>query len=119
VALAFGLAAASIFPALMMGIFSKRMNSAGATAGMLAGLISTCLYLFMFLGWFFIPGTALLTADQYLFGIPPTHFGPIGALFNFGVAYLVSNATAAPPKEIQDLVESVRVPRGAGGAVDH
>jgi cation/acetate symporter len=119
VALAFGLAAASLFPALMMGIFSKRMNSAGATAGMLAGLISTCLYLFMFLGWFFIPGTALLTADQYLFGIPPTHFGPIGALFNFGVAYLVSNATAAPPKEIQDLVESVRVPRGAGGAVDH
>jgi cation/acetate symporter len=119
VALAFGLAAASLFPALMMGIFSKRMNSAGATAGMLAGLISTCLYLFMFLGWFFIPGTALLTADQYLFGIPPTHFGPIGALFNFGVAYLVSNATAAPPKEIQDLVESVRIPRGAGGAVDH
>jgi hypothetical protein len=91
VALAFGLAAASLFPALMMGIFSKRMNSAGATWGMLAGLISTCLYLFMYLGWFFIPGTAMLTADQYLFGIPPTHFGPIGALFNFGVAYLVSS----------------------------
>jgi cation/acetate symporter len=119
VALAFGLAAATLFPTLMMGIFSKRMNSAGATAGMLAGLITTCLYLFLYLGWFFIPGTAMLDSSQYLFGIPPTHFGPIGALFNFGVAYLVSNATAAPPKEIQDLVESVRIPRGAGAAVDH
>ncbi len=121
VALAFGLAAASLFPALMMGIFSKRMNSAGATAGMLAGLILTCLYLFTYLGWFFIPGTNMLenTAANYLFGIPPTHFGPIGALANFAVAYLVSNATAAPPQHIQDLVESVRVPRGAGAAVDH
>jgi cation/acetate symporter len=119
VALAFGLAAATLFPTLMMGIFSKRMNSAGATAGMLAGLVSTCLYLFLYLGWFFIPGTAMLDSSQYLFGIPPTHFGPIGALFNFGVAYLVSNATAAPPKEIQDLVESVRIPRGAGAATDH
>ncbi|MGI3185630.1 sodium:solute symporter family protein [Nioella aestuarii] len=119
VALAFGLAAASLFPTLMMGIFSKRINSSGAVAGMLAGLISTCLYLFLYLGWFFIPGTAMLDSSQYLFGIPPTHFGPIGALFNFGVAYLVSNAGAEPPKEIQDLVESVRIPRGAGAAVDH
>ncbi|MBK45599.1 MAG: cation acetate symporter [Roseovarius sp.] len=119
VALAFGLAAASLFPTLMMGIFSKRINSAGATAGMLAGLISTTLYLFLYLGWFFIPGTNMLTADQYLFGIPPTHFGPIGALLNFGVAYLVSNMTAEPPQEIQDLVESVRIPRGAGAATDH
>ncbi len=119
VALAFGLAAATLFPTLMMGIFSKRMNSQGAIAGMLAGLISTCLYLFTFLGWFFIPGTNMLDSSQYLLGIPPTHFGPIGALFNFGVAYLVSNATAAPPKEIQDLVESVRIPKGAGAAVDH
>jgi cation/acetate symporter len=119
VALAFGLAAASLFPTLMMGIFSKRINSAGATAGMLAGLISTTLYLFLFLGWFFIPGTNMLTADQYLFGIPPTHFGPIGALLNFAVAYLVSSMTAEPPQEIQDLVESVRIPRGAGTAVNH
>jgi cation/acetate symporter len=65
------------------------------------------------------PGHGNAHRGQYLFGIPPTHFGPIGALFNFGVAYLVSNATAAPPKEIQDLVESVRIPRGAGAAVDH
>jgi cation/acetate symporter len=121
VALAFGLAAASLFPTLMMGIFSKRMNSAGATWGMLAGLIVTCLYLFTYLGWFFIPGTNMLenTSANYLFGIPPTHFGPIGALANFLVAYLVSRATAAPPQEIQDLVESVRIPRGAGAAVDH
>ncbi|MBC6437000.1 MAG: cation acetate symporter [Rhodobacteraceae bacterium] len=117
VALAFGLAAATLFPTLMMGIFSKRMNSAGAVAGMLAGLISTCLYLFAYLGWFFIPGTNMLDSSQYLFGIPPTHFGPIGALFNFAVAYVVSNATAAPPKHIQDLVESVRIPRGAGAAL--
>ena len=119
VALAFGLAAASLFPTLMMGIFSKRMNSAGATAGMLVGLISTTLYLFLYLGWFFVPGTNMLSADQYLFGIPPTHFGPIGALLNFGAAYLVSSMTAEPPQEIQDLVESVRVPRGAGAATGH
>ena len=119
VALAFGLAAASLFPTLMMGIFSKRINSKGAVAGMLAGLISTCLYLFLYLGWFFIPGTALLDSSQYLFGIPTTHFGPIGAVLNFVVAYFVSNATEEVPQEIQDLVESVRIPRGAGAAVDH
>ncbi|MEM1377478.1 MAG: VC_2705 family sodium/solute symporter, partial [Pseudomonadota bacterium] len=119
VALAFGLAAATLFPTLMMGIFSKRMNSAGAIAGMLAGLIATCAYLFTYLGIFFIPGTNMLTSADYLFGIPPTHFGPIGALANFVVAYIVSRATEAPPQRIQDLVESVRVPRGAGAAVDH
>ena len=105
VALAFGLAAASLFPTLMMGIFSKRMNSAGATAGMLAGLISTCLYLFTFLGWFFIPGTNMLdnVPANYLFGIPPTAFGPVGALLNFVVAYVVSGMTKEPPQEVQDL----------------
>ncbi len=121
VALAFGLAAATIFPALMMGIFSKRVNSLGATAGMLTGLIVTCLYLFTYLGWFFIPGTNMLenTAANYLFGIPPTAFGPIGALLNFVVAYVVSSATEEPPQEVQDLVESIRVPRGAGVATGH
>ena len=88
---------------------------------MLAGLILTCLYLFTYLGWFFIPGTNMLpnTADNWILGIPPTHFGPIGALANFAVAYFVSRATAAPPAHIQELVESVRVPRGAGAASDH
>ncbi|GAA5077566.1 cation acetate symporter [Roseibacterium beibuensis] len=121
VALAFGLAAASLFPTLMMGIFSKRMNSAGATWGMLAGLLTTCLYLFIYLGWFFIPGTNMLenTASNYLFGIPPASFGPIGALANFAVAYIVSKMTAEPPQEIQELVESIRVPRGAGAATGH
>ncbi|MGF1659323.1 MAG: sodium:solute symporter family protein [Rubrimonas sp.] len=121
VALAFGLAAATLFPTLMMGIFSKRVNSIGATAGMLTGLLVTSIYLFTYLGWFFIPGTNMLpnTADNWLFGIPPTHFGPIGAVLNFLVAFVLSNATEEPPQEVQDLVESVRIPRGAKTAVDH
>jgi len=121
VALAFGIAAASIFPALMMGIFSKRVNSAGAIAGMLAGLLSTVIYIFLYLGWFFIPGTASFanTADNWLFGISPLSFGAIGAVINFAVAFTVSSMTKPPPQKIQDLVESVRFPRGAGQAVDH
>ncbi|WP_339804470.1 sodium:solute symporter family protein [uncultured Marinobacter sp.] len=121
VALAFGIAAASIFPALMMGIFSKRVNNKGAIAGMLAGLISTLVYIFLFLGWFFIPGTNTFanTPDNWLLGISPLSFGAIGALINFAVAFAVSTATEEPPVEIQELVESVRYPRGAGGAVDH
>ena len=121
VALAFGLAAATIFPALMMGIFSKRINSTGATLGMIAGLVVTCLYLFTYLGWFFLPETNMLenVPANYLFGIPPTAFGPIGALINFAVAYFVSMATQAPPQLVQDLVETIRVPRGAGVATGH
>ncbi|MBW8282661.1 MAG: cation acetate symporter [Rhizobium sp.] len=121
VALAFGLAAASIFPVLMMGIFSKRINSAGATIGMLVGLLATCVYLFTYLGWFFIPGTNMLenVPANYLFGIPPAAFGPIGALLNFGAAYIVSMMTAPPPAHVQELVESIRVPRGAAGAIAH
>lgn len=121
VALAFGLAASSLFPALMMGIFSKRVNSKGAVAGMLVGLVSTSVYIFLYLGWFFIPGTASFTntPDQWMFGISPQAFGAIGAMLNFAVAYAVSMATEAPPKAIQDLVESVRTPKGAGAALDH
>lgn len=121
VALAFGLAAATIFPALMMGIFSKRINSLGATLGMIVGLVVTCLYLFTYLGWFFLPGTNMLenVPANYIFGIPPTAFGPIGALLNFATAYIVSMMTQAPPKHVQDLVESIRVPRGAGQATGH
>lgn len=121
VALAFGIAAASIFPALMMGIFSKRVNNRGAVAGMLAGLLSTLVYIFTFLGWFFIPGTNTLanTPDNWLLGISPLSFGAVGAMINFAVAYVVSFATEEPPQEIQDLVESVRTPKGAGAAVDH
>ncbi|MEC7472701.1 MAG: sodium:solute symporter family protein [Pseudomonadota bacterium] len=121
VALAFGLAAASLFPALMMGIFSKRVNSKGAVAGMLVGVISTAVYIFLYLGWFFIPGTASIpnTPDQWWMGISPQAFGAVGAILNFAVAYVVSMATEAPPQEIQDLVESVRTPKGAGVALDH
>ncbi|EIW89991.1 putative sodium symporter protein [Alishewanella agri BL06] len=121
VALAFGIAAASIFPALMMGIFSKRVNNSGAIAGMLAGLLSTVIYIFLYLGWFFIPGTATFanTPDNWLFGISPLSFGAVGAMINFAVAFAVSSVTAAPPQRVQDLVESVRYPRGAGKAVDH
>ncbi len=121
VALAFGLAAASLFPALMMGIFSKRVNSKGAVAGMLVGLVSTSVYIFLYLGWFFVPGTASIanTPDNWIFGISPQAFGAIGAVLNFAVAYAVSMATEAPPQEIQDLVESVRTPKGAGAALDH
>jgi len=121
VALAFGIAAASIFPALMMGIFSKRVNSKGAVSGMLAGFISTVVYIFLYLGWFFIPGTASFanTPDNWLLGISPLSFGAVGALINFVVALAVSSVTEKPPQHIQDLVESVRYPKGAGMAVDH
>ncbi|MBI0427314.1 sodium:solute symporter family protein [Psychrobacter sp. NG27] len=121
VALAFGIAASSLFPVLMMGIFSKRINNLGAIAGMLTGLIVVLVYIFMFKGWFFISGTANFpdTEEYWLFGISPLSFGAIGALLNFIVAFAVSYATAPPPAHIQELVESVRSPRGAGGAVDH
>ncbi|WP_304638722.1 sodium:solute symporter family protein [Pseudomonas sp.] len=121
VALAFGIAAASIFPVLMMGIFSKRINSKGAVLGMLAGLLSTTIYIFLYLGWFFIPGTNTLAnvPDNWLLGISPLSFGAVGAVINFAVAFGVSYLTEEPPQEVQDLVESVRYPKGAGGAVAH
>lgn len=121
VALAFGLAAATLFPVLMMGIFSKRVNDKGAIAGMVVGLLVTIVYIFMYLGWFFIPGTATFanTPDNWLFGISPQAFGSVGAIINFAVAYAVSLATDAPPKAVQDLVESVRTPKGAGAALSH
>ncbi|ALN17560.1 cation acetate symporter [Ectopseudomonas mendocina] len=121
VALAFGIAAATLFPVLMMGIFSKRMNDKGAICGMVAGLVITLLYIFTYLGWFFIPETNMLpnTPDQWFMGISPASFGTVGALINFAVAYGVSMVTAEPPQEIQDLVESVRTPKGAGAALNH
>ena len=121
VALAFGLAASSLFPAIMMGIFSKKMNAAGAIAGMLVGLGSTVLYIFTYLGWFFIPETNMLpnNAANWVFGISPASFGTVGAVLNFAAAYIVLAMTKPAPKHIQDLVESIRVPRGAGGAQSH
>ena len=119
VALAFGLAAASIFPALMMGIFSTKVNNTGAVAGMIAGITVTLIYIFLHKGWFFIPGTnSFIDADPLLGTIKSTSFGAIGAAINFAVAFTVSSLTKDLPKEIRELVESVRVPRGAGAAQD-
>ncbi|MCX7671322.1 MAG: VC_2705 family sodium/solute symporter, partial [Anaerolineae bacterium] len=103
VALAFGLAAATIFPALMMGIFSKRITKEGAILGMLVGLVFTAVYIFLYKGWFFVPGTNVFpdTPDQYFLGISPLSIGSIGAVLNFLVAYLVSMATSAPPQHVQ------------------
>ena len=122
VALAFGLAASSIFPALMMGIFSKRMNKQGAIAGMLAGISVTLLYVFQHKGVMFIESTSFLgdLSPNWFFGIEPNAFGAIGAIVNFTVAFGISSMTSAPPQEVQDLVEHIRVPAGAGAALaDH
>jgi cation/acetate symporter len=121
VALAFGLAAATIFPVLMMGIFSTRVGKEGAIAGMIVGLITTSVYIFLFLGWFFIPGTNVYpnTPDAHWFGISPAAFGPIGAILNVVTAYIVSAMFKAPPQEVQDLIQSIRVPKGAGKATAH
>ncbi|MDJ0911397.1 MAG: cation acetate symporter [Woeseiaceae bacterium] len=121
VALAFGLAASSIFPALMMGIFYKRMNKEGAIAGMLVGIGVTLLYVFQHKGIMFVPSTSFLGGMQenWFLGIEPNAFGAIGAIFNFVTAMIVSRMTAEPPEHIQHLVEDIRVPAGAKGAVAH
>ena len=117
VAIAFGLAASSIFPALMMGIFNKKMNKEGAMAGMLAGIGVTMLYVFAHKGLFFIKGTSFLGVfggkANFFLGIEPNAFGAIGALVNFAVAYVVSKVTPECPEHIQHMVENVRTPRGA------
>jgi cation/acetate symporter len=121
VALAFGLAASSIFPALMLGIFDKRTNAPGAILGMLSGLTFTLIYIFWFKGWFFIPGTEMAAnkPENWILGISPEAIGAVGAMVNFAVAYVVSRATKAPPEHIQHLVEDIRIPKGAGIATGH
>lgn len=123
VAIAFGLAASSIFPALMMGIFSKTMNRQGAIAGMIAGIGVTMLYVFAHKGIFFIKGTEFLGLfggkPNFFLGIEPNAFGTIGAIVNFIVAFAVKNMTTPVPHDIAEMVESVRYPKGAGAAVDH
>ncbi len=112
VALAFGLAAATFFPAIFMGIFVKRMNREGAIAGMLVGLISTLAYIvyFKFMGG---------AKEDLFLGISPEGFGTLGMLMNFIVAFIVSSATSEPPEDIQALVDDIRIPRGAGAAQNH
>lgn len=112
VAFAFGLAAASFFPAIVMGIFSKRMNKEGAISGMVIGLCFTAIYILYFKFWGGTP-------DQYWFGISPEGIGTLGMLMNFAVAITVSKFTAPPPIEIQEVVNDIRVPRGAKEANGH
>lgn len=115
VAFAFGLAAASLFPVILMGIFSKTMNREGAIAGMLVGLVFTMCYIIYFKGVFIEP-LAENIPENWLFGISPEGIGSIGMVLNFIVATLVSRFTAPPPEHIQHLVEDIRIPKGASGA---
>jgi cation/acetate symporter len=122
VALAFGLAASSLFPALMMGIFSKNMSGKAAVAGMIAGIGVTMLYVFQHKGIMFIPGTSFLGPMEanWFFGVSPNAFGVIGAVVNFAVAFAVLKVTGPAPKKIQEMVENFRIPHGAGAAAqDH
>ena len=122
VALAFGLAASSIFPALMMGIFSKRMNSKAAIWGMCSGIGVTMLYVFQHKGIMFIQGTDFLGGldPNWFFGISPNAFGAVGALVNFGVAFTILHFSEDAPQEIQDMVDNFRSPHGkVEAAHDH
>jgi cation/acetate symporter len=121
VAFAFGLAASSFFPTLLMGIFAKRVNKHGGITGMICGITFTLLYIIYF--QFGIIGFGKGTPDQYLFGISPEGIGTIGMLLNFAVAFIVSSFTPPTPKHIVDLVDSIHFPRTAGetdsAPIDH
>ncbi|HIX61621.1 MAG TPA: cation acetate symporter [Candidatus Halomonas stercoripullorum] len=112
VALAFGMAASSIFPALVLGIFARRINSKGAIAGMVSGALFTVCYIFMYLGWFFIPDTNTFpnTPEYWIMGISPLSVGVIGAAINITVSTLVSVSTEKPSDEVQRMVRAVRYP---------
>ena len=122
VALAFGLAASSIFPALMMGIFAKKMSGKAAVAGMVSGIGVTMLYVFQHKGIMFIPGTSFLgdMGPNWFFGISPNAFGSVGALVNFAVAFAVLKVTGPAPAHIQEMVDNFRTPHGGVSAAhDH
>lgn len=112
VAFAFGLAASSFFPAIILGIFDKRTNKQGAIAGMITGLLFTSVYIigFKFGGW---------DTKNYLFNISPEGIGTVGMVVNMLVTIAVSRMTPPPPESIQHLVEDIRIPKGAGDAIDH
>lgn len=121
VALAFGLAASSIFPALMMGIFSKKMSGTAAVWGMVSGIGVTMLYVFQHKGIMFIPGTSFLgdMGPDWFFGISPNAFGAVGALVNFAVAFALLKVTGPAPAHIQDMVDHMRLPGKASAAHAH
>ncbi|MEX0928408.1 MAG: VC_2705 family sodium/solute symporter [Balneolales bacterium] len=114
VAFAFGLAAASFFPAIMLGIFYKRMNKEGAIAGMIAGIVFTAGYII----YFAFINPELNNADYWWFGISPEGIGTVGMLLNFLVSVSVCRFTAPPPGDIQELVENIRVPRALAVEVE-
>ena len=115
VAFAFGLAAASLFPALLLGIFSKRANKEGAISGMLAGLVFT----FAYIAYFKFVAPELNSAEYWLWGISPEGIGAIGMLLNFVIAITISHLTAKPPATVQALVDNIRIPGGAKAAENH
>ena len=115
VALAFGLAAASFFPAIVMGIFSKKMNMEGAIAGMVVGILLMLFYMTKFkFGWF---GGG--TEKDWWFGISPEGIGTVGALLNFGLAFVVSRLTPDVPKEVVAMVNNIRIPKGVNKPSTH
>jgi cation/acetate symporter len=118
VAFAFGLAAASFFPAIIMGIFYKKMNKEGAIAGMLTGMIFTIGYIVYFKGIVIAPMAANVP-ENWLFGISPEGIGTVGMVLNFVVSYGVSLITKPVPQEVQHIVESIRFPKGAADAHEH
>lgn len=115
VAFAFGLAAASFFPAIILGIFHKRMNRQGAVAGMVVGILFT----FSYIVFFKFISPELNTPEYWFFGISPEGIGTLGMIINFVVATIVHKMTGDAPEDIQELVESIRYPKGAGAATDH
>jgi cation/acetate symporter len=117
VALAFGLAAASFFPAIILGIFYKRMNKEGAIAGMVVGITLMMFYMIKYrLGWF---DEVVPDKDQWWFGISPEGFGSVAMVVNFIVSVVISKFTPVPPTEVQEIVENIRIPLGSGPATDH
>ena len=110
VAFAFGLAASSFFPIIVLGIFSKKTTREGAICGMIGGIVFTAIYIIQ---------TKFMGVSNWFMGITPEGIGTIGMIINFIIAIVVSSFTKAPPQDVQDMVESVRIPRGAGEAVDH
>lgn len=121
VALAFGLAAASFFPAIILGIFHKKMNKEGAVAGMIVGLLLMLFYMLKFKFGIFDGGKEAVAGlkDSWWFGISPEGFGTVAMIVNFIVAFAVNAFTPAPPQEVQDIVENIRIPSGAGEATGH
>ena len=115
VALAFGLAAASFFPAIVLGIFSKTMNREGAISGMIVGIVSMLFYMLKFKFEWFGGGAK----EDWWFGISPEGFGSVAMCINFLVSIVVSKFTKKPPKEVQEIVENIRIPSGVGSAFEH